>query len=54
MLIRLFKTFIVLALITALWQWLEIQIYGSATYDLADDIMLLLISPFIYKALGED
>jgi hypothetical protein len=54
MLTRLFKTFIVLALITALWQWLEIQIYGSATYDLADDIMLLLISPFIYKALGED
>ena len=44
------KTIVWVVIICAIWEWLEIRIYGAVQPRLVDEIMMLLFIPFIYNA----
>ena len=49
---RIILTLIVTYLICILWQGLEILLYGEIQNREVDNIIMLIIIPIIYKALG--
>lgn len=48
---RICKTGWWLVAICLVWQWMELAVYGEVQPRVVDDIMMVLISPFIYKAI---
>lgn len=48
------KTMVWIVILAALWEWLEISLYGAPQPRVVDDIMILFFIPFVYSAVSKD
>lgn len=49
---RIIATFLVVVIFVALWQWLEMSIYGAVEPRVVDDILILFLTPVFYCAVS--
>ena len=50
---RIIKTLFVVWIYCIVWMLLEKILYGQIEYRIVDDIMMILFSPMIYKAMTQ-
>jgi hypothetical protein len=48
------KTIVWVVVLCAIWEWLELNIYGEVQPRIVDEIMLLFFVPFVYGAVSKN